>query len=219
MGICILNQTNSVFNNFLAEARDSSIHNDRLRFRLNMERMGEIIAYEISKTLPFEKKKIETPLGIAEESIINEYPVLFSILRAGLPVHEGMLRLFDKADNAFVTTYRHYEKDYPLNISVQDFTCPYIQKKIIIISDAMMASGQSMVATYNAIIKHGPPSYVHIVSLVASKEGLNYLRKRIPSDNVSIWIGTLDDELTVKSFIVPGLGDAGDLAYGEKPDF
>lgn len=219
MAVTVLNHTNSVFNTYLAESRDSSIQGNRQRFRLNLERMGEIIAYEISKTLLYTSREIQTPLGIAVESVISEQPVLMSILRAGLPVHEGMLRIFDKADNGFISTLRHYGKDRSLQIHVQDFTCPDIHKKIVILSDAMLASGESMVAAFRAVTQHGDPAHVHLVSVVASKEGLNYLRKRIPSDNVSIWIGALDDELTVKSFIVPGLGDAGDLAYGEKPEF
>ncbi|MGE4569041.1 MAG: uracil phosphoribosyltransferase [Bacteroidales bacterium] len=218
MAITILNQTNSVFNTYLAESRDSSIQANRQRFRLNLERMGAVIAYEISKTLACENREIQTPLGIAMESVIVEQPVLMSILRAGLPVHQGMLQVFDKADNGFISTFRHYEKDRSLQIHVQDFTCPDVHKKVVILSDAMLASGQSLVAAFRAIIQRGDPQHVHLVSVVASREGLNYLRKRIPSENVSIWIGALDDELTVKSYIVPGLGDAGDLAYGEKPE-
>jgi len=214
--ITILNKTNSIFKQYIAEVRDQEIQQDSMRFRRNLERMGEIIAYEISKTLPYESKQIQTPLGIAEESIPMEYPVITSVLRAGLPIHHGMLSIFDKSPNGFISAYRNYEKDGTFHINIEYISCPDINDKILIISDAMLATGSSMELAYRALLQKGTPRHTHIVALIASKEGVNYIRKKLPEQKVSIWVGALDDELTVKSFIVPGLGDAGDLAYGEK---
>jgi uracil phosphoribosyltransferase len=214
--ITILNKSNSIFKQYLAEIRDQDIQKDSMRFRKNLERMGAIVAYEISKTLPYQAQQIQTPLGIAEESMPTDFPVITSILRAGLPVHQGMLSIFDKSPNGFISAYRNYEKDGTFNIKLEYVSCPDIKDKILIISDAMLASGSSMELAYRALVQKGQPRHTHIVALIASKEGLNYLRKKLPNSKVSIWIGALDDELTVKSYIVPGLGDAGDLAFGEK---
>jgi uracil phosphoribosyltransferase len=178
--------------------------------------MGAIIAYEISKTLPFKNTGIQTPLGIAQESVPSEWPVITSVLRAGLPVHNGLLSIFDKSENGFVSAYRNYEKDGTFRIKLEYISCPDINNKILILSDAMLASGVSMKLAYDAILEKGTPRHTHIVSIIASREGVNYLRKKLPEQKVSLWIGALDDELTVKSFIVPGLGDAGDLAFGQK---
>ena len=214
--ITILNKSNSIFKQYLAEIRDMEIQKDSMRFRQNLERMGGIIAYEISKTLPYQAIQIQTPLGIADESVPAEFPVITSILRAGLPVHHGMLSIFDKSPNGFISAYRNYEKDGTFHINLEYISCPDITDKILIISDAMLASGMSLELAYRALLKKGTPRHTHIVALIASKEGVNYLRKKLPEQKVSIWIGALDDELTVKSYIVPGLGDAGDLAFGEK---
>lgn len=214
--ITILNKANTVFNQYLAEIRDTFIQKDSMRFRRNMERMGAILAYEISKTLPFKNTKIQTPLGIANESIPIEWPVITSLLRAGLPVHNGLLSVFDKSENGFISAYRNYEKDGTFRINLEYISCPDIHNKILILSDAMLASGESMKLAYDALLEKGIPRHTHIVAIIASKDGVDYLRKKLADSKVSIWIGALDDELTVKSFIVPGLGDAGDLAYGQK---
>lgn len=214
--ITILNKSNSIFKQYLTEIRDKEIQKDGIRFRRNLERMGEIMAYEISKTLPYQEIQIQTPLGIAEESVPVDFPVITSILRAGLPVHQGMLSIFDKSPNGFISAYRNYEKDGTFQIKLEYVSCPDIKDKVLIISDAMLASGMSIELAYRALLQKGQPRHTHIVALIASKEGLNYLRKKLPDQKVSIWVGAVDDELTVKSYIVPGLGDAGDLAYGEK---
>ncbi len=214
--ITILNKNNSIFNQYLAEIRDQHVQQDSMRFRRNLERMGEIIAYEISKTLPYKSLEIQTPLGIAIENVLTAYPVITSVLRAGLPLHHGLLNVFDKSPNGFVASYRNYEKDGTFHINVEYVSCPDISNKVLIIADAMLASGSSLELTYHALLERGTPTHTHIVALIASKEGLNYLRKKLPEQKISIWVGALDDELTVKSYIVPGLGDAGDLAFGEK---
>ena len=214
--ITILNKSNSIFKQYLAEIRDQKIQLDSMRFRQNLERMGAIIAYEISKTLSYQPIKIQTPLGIEDETVPVDFPVITSILRAGLPIHHGMLSIFDKSPNGFITAYRNYEKDGTFNIKLEYVSCPDLTDKVLIISDAMLASGMSMELAYRALLEKGQPRHTYIVALIASKEGLNYLRKKLPEQKVSIWVGALDDELTVKSYIVPGLGDAGDLAYGEK---
>jgi Uracil phosphoribosyltransferase len=214
--ITILNKTNSIFKQYLAEIRDQKVQQDSMRFRRNLERMGEIMAYEISKTLTYQPVEIQTPLGIAEESVPVDYPIITSILRAGLPIHNGMLSIFDKSPNGFISAYRNYEKDGTFNINLEYVSCPDITDKTLIITDAMLASGMSIELAYRALLQKGQPRHTFIVAIIASKEGVNYLRKKLPEGKVSIWVGALDDELTVKSYIVPGLGDAGDLAYGEK---
>lgn len=214
--ITILNKTNTVFNQYLAEIRDHAIQKDSMRFRQNLERMGMIMAYEISKTLSYQPLQIQTPLGIADESVPTDFPVITSVLRAGLPVHNGLLSVFDKSPNGFISAYRNYEKDGTFHINLEYISCPDINNKVLILSDAMLASGMSIKLAYDALLERGVPRHTHIVALIASKEGVNYLRKKLPDQKVSIWIGALDDELTVKSYIVPGLGDAGDLAFGEK---
>jgi uracil phosphoribosyltransferase len=214
--ITIINKSASVFNQYLAEIRDLQVQQDSMRFRKNLERMGEIIAYEISKTLPYENKQIQTPLGIADENVPTEIPVITSILRAGLPVHQGILNIFDKSSNGFITANRTYDKEGTFSINIEYISCPEVKNKIVILTDAVISSGSSMELAYRAIINKGAPQHTHIVSLIASKEGLSYLRKKLPNKKVSIWVGAVDDELTIKSYIVPGLGDAGDLAFGAK---
>jgi uracil phosphoribosyltransferase len=214
--ITIINKANSVFNQYLAEIRDHQVQQDSMRFRKNLERMGEIIAYEISKTLPYESKQVQTPLGIADENVPTETPVITSILRAGLPLHQGILNIFDKSPNGFITANRNYDKEGNFSINIEYISCPDIKNKIVILADAVIASGSSIEIAYRALINKGAPQHVHIVSLIASKEGLSYLRKKITSQKVSIWLGAVDDELTIKSYIVPGLGDVGDLAFGAK---
>jgi uracil phosphoribosyltransferase len=211
-----LNQSNSVFNQYLAEIRDQQVQSDSMRFRRNLERMGEIFAYEISKTLAFQQKEITTPLGIAKENIPLENPVIVSLMRAGLPVHHGILNIFDRSKNGFITAYRVYDKEGSFQIKLEYISCPEIEGETVILADAMIASGSTVELAYKALLKKGTPKHTHIVSLIASKEGINYLKKHLPTQKITFWIGAIDDELTVKSYIVPGLGDAGDLAYGEK---
>ncbi len=211
----ILGNNNSVFNEYIAEIRDEKVQKDSMRFRRNMERMGEIMAYEISKTLAFENKDVTTPLGISTVSRIKEQPVIATILRAGLAVHQGFLNYFDKAENAFISAYRKHHKDGSFDVQVEYMACPTIAGKVLILCDPMLATGSSMVLTYNALMQRGKPSHTHIVAIIASSEGVEYAKKHLP-ENVTLWCGAVDDELTAQAYIVPGLGDAGDLAYGNK---
>ncbi len=211
----ILGNSNSVFNEYIAEIRDEKIQKDSMRFRRNMERMGEIMAYEISKTLVYENRETTTPLGIANVSRIKEQPVIATILRAGLSVHNGFLSYFDKAENAFISAYRKHHKDGSFDIQVEYMACPNLTDKTLILCDPMLATGASMVLTYKALLQRGKPRHIHIVSVIASTEGVDYVKKHLP-ENVTIWCGAVDEELTAQAYIVPGLGDAGDLAYGNK---
>ncbi len=211
-----LDTQNSLFNNILAEIRDRDIQTDSMRFRRNLERAGEIFAYEISKKLQYHTKEVLTPLGIANTSVFTDNIVVASILRAGLPMHQGLLNYFDKADNAFISAFRKYEKDGTFQIQCDHISGPSIQDKTLILTDPMLATGSSMELAYRALLQKGTPKHTHIVSLIASKEGVEYIQKHLGKDKITLWVGAIDDELTVKSYIVPGLGDAGDLAYGEK---
>jgi uracil phosphoribosyltransferase len=214
--IHILNKSNSVFNQYLSEIRDKDLQKDRMRFRKNMERMGAIFAYEISKTMAYNTIQIQTQLGIAEETALSENPVIISLLRAGLPIQQGMTDFFDKAQNGFITSFRNHTQEDSFQIKLEYISCPEIDGKTLIIADAMIASGATIELAYKALLQKGNPKHTHIVSLIASKEGISNLKKKLPESKVSFWLGAIDDELTVKSFIVPGLGDAGDLAFGEK---
>ncbi len=211
----ILGNSNSVFNHFIAEIRDVNIQKDSMRFRRNMERIGEIFAYEISKHLSYTEKEVTTPLGIAKVNTVNENIVVGTILRAGLPLHQGILNYFDGAQNAFIAAYRKHHKDGSFDIQVEYVSSPELTDKILILTDPMLATGASMALTYKHLLQKGKPKHTHIVSVLASIEGLDYAKKHLPSD-VTIWLGSVDDELTAQSYIVPGLGDAGDLAYGTK---
>jgi uracil phosphoribosyltransferase len=211
----ILHNSNSIANVFLAELRDQEIQKDSMRFRRNLERLGEIMAYEISKTLDYKAAEVTTPLGVAETHLLAEQPVVATILRAGLPVHQGILNVFDRAENAFISAYRKHHKDGSFEIKVEYLSSPSLDDKVLILCDPMLATGQSMYLTYKAMLAMGKPKHVHIVSVISSMEGLEYIKSRMP-ENSTIWLGAVDDELTVKSYIVPGLGDAGDLAYGTK---
>lgn len=208
-------ENHSVFNQFVAEIRDVNIQKDRLRFRRNLERTGELFAYEISKELTFEEKEITTPLGVSNEQLIKEQPVLVTILRAGLPLHQGLLNYFDQADNGYISAYRKHHKDGTFDIELEYLACPSIEGRTVILSDPMLASGASMVLSYKALLAKGKPKHCHIVSLIGSVEGLEYAKKNLP-ENSTIWLGALDQEMTAQSYIVPGLGDAGDLAFGTK---
>lgn len=212
----ILSQQNSIFNQFIAELRDTEVQNDSMRFRRNLERIGEVIAYEISKTLDYETRDTTTPLGIAQTSHLTSQPVIATILRAGLPIHIGVLNYFDKADNAFISAYRRHHKDNTFDIHVEYVSSPTIENKTLIMCDPMIATGSSIVLAYKSILSKGTPKHVHIVSAISSKQGVDYVKANMPTQNFTIWCGAVDEELTAHSYIVPGLGDAGDLAFGEK---
>lgn len=211
-----LSEQNSIFNQFVAELRDINIQKDGMRFRRNLERMGEIMSYEISKTLEYQKKETTTPLGIAETSHLVSQPVIATILRAGLPMHLGVLNYFDNAQNAFISAYRRHHKDNSFDIHVEYVSSPSLNDKVLILCDPMIATGSSIVLAYKAILAKGTPKHVHIISAISSKEGVDYVRANMPTKNFTIWCGAIDEELTAHSYIVPGLGDAGDLAFGEK---
>jgi len=212
----ILSSQNSLLNLFIAEMRDETIQKDSMRFRRNMERIGEIMAYEISKHLKYETKEITTPLGISNMNLPILPIVNATILRAGLPLHQGILNYFDTAENAFISAHRKYHNDASFTIQFEHLSGPSIKDKILILSDPMLASGASMEIAYKALIERGKPTHTHIVTIIAINQGINYVKKHIPMKDVTIWAGDIDDELTVKSYIVPGSGDAGDLAYGSK---
>ena len=207
--------SNTLFNRFMAELRDVHIQKDSMRFRRNLERMGEIMAYEISKTMVYSNEIITTPLGEAECSLPVEQPVVATILRAGLPLHHGLMNYFDKADTAFAAAYRKHDTEDTFTISVDYVSSAKLDDRILILADPMLATGSSLVAVYKRLLTFGIPSQIHIVSAIASKTGLSYLRSRMP-ENTRYWMGAIDDELTAQSYIVPGLGDAGDLAFGNK---
>ena len=209
-----LSEKHSLISNWIGELRDIDIQTDRMRFRRNLERIGEVAAYEISKVLPFAEKEIQTPLGIADCKMMTEQPVLATILRAGLPLHQGLLNFFDKADNAFISAYRKHNKDGSFDISLDYVSCPELENRVVIISDPMLATGASLVKTIHFLKEEGNPREIHIVVAIACTVGIEYVIREEPS--VTIWCGDIDDELTAKGYIVPGLGDAGDLAFGVK---
>jgi uracil phosphoribosyltransferase len=209
-----LSNQHSLLTNWIAEIRDEAIQKDRMRFRRNLQRIGEIAAYEISKLLPYTEVETQTPLGISTSRILSEQPVLTTILRAGLPLHDGLLNYFDKADCAFVSAYRKHGKDGSLEISLEYFSSPDIENRIVIISDPMLATGASLVKTINYLREEGEPKNIYIVTAIACTVGIEFVRRNIPG--CTIWCGAIDDELTAKGYIVPGLGDAGDLAFGQK---
>ncbi len=216
MEIKLLSSYSSVFNQYMSELRDVEIQKDRMRFRFNMQRIGSIMAYEISKMLEYTERMTQTSLGQIAVPVIKTQPVLATILRAGLPQHQGMLEVFDKAENAFISAYRAYDPDGSFTIRFEHISTPSLEGKVVILSDPMLATGASMVLSYNELLKNGNPSHVHISTIIASKEGVEYVKRHITAKNVTLWVGVIDDELTSKSYIVPGLGDAGDLAYGDK---
>jgi uracil phosphoribosyltransferase len=204
----------SLITNWVAELRDVQIQTDRMRFRRNLERIGEVIAYEISKTLVWQEVETQTPLGIAESKVLLEQPVLATILRAGLPLHQGLLNYFDKADNAFISAYRKHNNAGGFEISLDYVSCPEIENRTVILSDPMLATGSSLVKTIQYLREEGKPKEIHVVVAIACTVGIEFVQRAEP--NVKIWCAAIDDELTAKSYIVPGLGDAGDLAFGEK---
>ena len=211
-----LGKQNSIFNHFIREIRDINIQNDSMRFRRNIERIGEIFAYEISKKMEYKKEDITTPLGISTESLMKEKPVLATILRAGLPLHQGLLNYFDSSDNAFISAYRKHKKGGDFEIKIEYMASPDLDGKTLILCDPMLASGSSMVLAIQAILTKGTPKHIHIVSVISSSEGVEYVKENIHMQNCTLWLGAEDEEMTAQSYIVPGLGDAGDLAFGEK---
>lgn len=210
-----LSDTRSLTGTFLSEIRSVEIQKDPLRFRKNFERIAEIMAYEVSKTLHFKTIEVTTPLAIATVDVISEQPVLATILRAGLSMHQGLLNYFDKADSAFISAYRRHSSEEEFDIHVEYLAAPTIDNKVVIISDPMLATGSSMVTVYKALLKQGNPSKIIVVSAIATQEAINFVQKHLPM-NTDIWVAAIDSELTAQSYIVPGLGDAGDLAYGIK---
>ena len=210
-----LSKNNSLLNHWVAELRDVNVQNDRMRFRRNIERIGEVAAYELSKTLQFKSVEITTPLGIAPTQLLTEQPVLATILRAGLPLHQGMLNYFDKADNAFISAYRKHHPDGSFEISLEYLSCPNLNGRVLILCDPMLATGASLVETIQAIQKTYTPSQIHIVVTIASQKGIEHVEKELGADT-PIWCAAIDPILNDKSYIVPGLGDAGDLAFGSK---
>lgn len=218
MHIKILSENNSVLNQYLAEIRDISIQNDPLRFRNNLNRIGEIFAYEISKEIEFEVEDVKTPLGVAKVPKIQKHPVLATILRAGLAMHNGLLRIFDRAENCFISAFRKYTVDGGFEIEFEYMASPSLNDKIVILSDPMLASGKSMEIGYHALFSKGTPKHIHLVATIASQDGVEYIKDNITDENVTLWLGAVDPEMDSHSYIVPGLGDAGDLAFGEKID-
>ena len=209
-----LSANNTIANQFIAELRQVNTQQDRLRFRRNLERIGEILAYEISKTLEYHLVPTETPLGVSDESVPSQRIVLATILRAGLPFHQGMLHYFDRADNAFISAYRRNRKDGSFEIQLDYIGSPDLEDCVLILADPMLATGASVNVALKELARFGAPSTVHVASVIASTAGVEAVQRAHP--NVRIWAGAIDEELTAKFYIVPGLGDAGDLAFGEK---
>ncbi|AMS26872.1 uracil phosphoribosyltransferase [Bacteroidetes bacterium UKL13-3] len=215
MQIHLLNTNNSILMQFVAELRDIHIQSDRARFRKNIERIGQIMAYEISKQLEWKTVEITTPLGTHQSKQLAEQPVLATILRAGLSMHQGLLEFFDHADCAFISAYRkHHHNTHDFDIVVEYLACPNIEGKTLLLIDPMLATGQSIELTYKAILQRGTPKHLHIVSLIGSAEGVNYLKEKLP--HATLWLADMDDTLNEDGYIIPGLGDAGDLSFGEK---
>lgn len=209
-----LSEHHSLVSNWVGELRDTQIQTDRMRFRRNLERIGEVAAYEISKSMEWKEKEIATPLGTAVVKVLAQQPVLGTIMRAGIPMHQGLLNYFDQADNAFVSAYRKHHRDGSFEISLDYVSCPNLENRVLILADPMLATGSSLVKTIQHLRDEGMPSQVHIVCAIACAVGIEYVHRNEPK--VKIWCGAIDEELTAKSYIVPGLGDAGDLAYGAK---
>ena len=217
MKIFNFSEYSSLYNKFLSELRDAQIQKDSMRFRKNLERIGEISAYEISKELDHQSLTTNTPLGVSQTNVPKDNLVLATILRAGLPLHTGLLNYFDHAENCFISAYRKHSSANDFEVEIEYLASPNIQGKVVLLSDTMLASGQSMVLAYNALLKRGTPAKVHIVSVIGSQQGIDLVSENFP-ENTTLWIGGVDPKMTTQSYIVPGLGDAGDLAFGEKDD-
>lgn len=216
MKVINLGESNSILNKFVAQMRDREVQKDSMRFRRNLERVGEIFAYEISKTMNVSDRSVMTPLGIANIPVYDERVVLATILRAGLPLHQGLLNYFDDAQNAFVAAYRKYHKGEDFHIEVEYASFPDMTGKMLILADTMLATGASLEVTYKRLCEDSQPSHTHLVCPIASAYAVEYLQKHLPEEGVTLWVAAIDEELTSRSYIVPGLGDAGDLAFGIK---
>lgn len=212
--ITILTRQNSIANHYIAELRDVNIQKDRMRFRRNIERLGELMAYQISQSLTYTPQKITTPLGVAKSQLLEEQPIIISIMRAGIPFHQGFLNIFDQANSGFLAAYRHTKKSGEFEVHKKYESVPNLENKTIIIADPMLATGKSLLLCCQDLLTNYSIKELHISAIIASEEGLDYIHKAFPQAH--IWVGDVDKELTSKAYIVPGLGDAGDLAYGEK---
>ncbi|GGK30776.1 uracil phosphoribosyltransferase [Yeosuana aromativorans] len=216
MHIHNLSQQNSVLNTFISEIRNVYIQKDKMRFRKNIERIGEVLGYEMSKVLNYTTSEIKTPLGTSKINLISDNIVLCSILRAGIPLHNGLLNYFDASENAFISAYRHHQENSDdFEIIVEYLACPDLENKTLILADPMLATGQSMVTTFEALKPFGTPKDIHLISVIGAQEGVDYLKTHFSNDT-HLWIAAIDEKLNDKGYIVPGLGDAGDLSYGEK---
>ena len=212
-----LGEGNSIVNNFISELRNIDIQNDRFRFRKNLERLGEIFAYEISRTLEYKSETVVTPLGSLEMNVLKEQPVLATILRAGLPMHQGFLNIFDQADNSFIAAHRKYDKNENYDINIEYYSTADFNDKVLVIIDPMLSTGESLVRCLNDLVSDDMmPKEIHVANVLASRDGIEYLNRSLNHLNITVWVGAIDEELTAKAYIVPGLGDAGDLAYGRK---
>ena len=217
MKIYNFSQYSSLYNKFLSELRDENIQKDSMRFRKNLERLGEISAYEISKTLQENSQLTKTPLGTSKTNVPSENLVLATVLRAGLPLHNGLLKYYDNAENCFISAYRKHTSKEEFEVEIQYMASPNLSDKIVLLSDPMLATGRSMVLAYKALLKKGIPSKIHIVCVIGSEQGVEYISENFPQET-TLWIGGIDSKMTSESYIVPGLGDAGDLAFGKKED-
>ncbi len=216
MEIINLGATYSILNQFVAELRDVTIQTDSLRFRRNIERIGEILSYEISKQISYENKNVQTPLGRASLMVPCSQVVISTILRAGLPFHQGFLNYFDHAENAFVSAYRKYKDRLNFDIHIEYIASPRLNGKTLIITDPMLATGSSMELAFQALLTKGEPDHIHVASIIASKQAIHYIKEKMPAEKTTVWVAAIDDQLDEHSYIVPGLGDAGDLAFGIK---
>lgn len=216
MKVVNFSQDNTLLNQYIAEIRDVNIQGDSLRFRRNIERIGEIMAYEISRDFPYKKIEVQTPLAMSCENVPAEQPVIATILRAGLPLHRGFINYFDHAENAFVSAYRKYIDENNFDIHIEYIASPRLDGKILILVDPMLATGGSMELAYKALLTKGEPAHVHVVSVIATEQAVEHVKNTFPADKTTIWCAAIDPELNAHSYIVPGLGDAGDLCYGEK---
>ena len=216
MKIHNISSKNSILNTFISEIRDVSIQKDSMRFRRNIERIGEILGYEMSKSFQYKRKTIQTPMAESKVDLFEDDVVLCSILRAGVPLHNGLLNYFDKAENAFISAYRHHLKNpETFEIIVEYLACPNLEGKTLVLADPMVATGQSLLATFEALKPFGTPKEIHLVAVIGAQEGIDFIEDHFP-ENTQLWIATIDEDLNDKGYIVPGLGDAGDLAFGEK---
>lgn len=216
MRIINFGETNSILNQYVSEIRNVKVQNDRMRFRRNLERIGEIMAYEMSKEFTYSTKSIQTPLGISPVNTPDNKIVISTILRAGLPFHQGFLNYFDRAENAFVSAYRKYKDALKFEINIEYIASPRIAGKTLIITDPMLATGSSLELSYGAMLTKGNPKEIHVAAIIASQQALDYIKQVFPEEKTTIWCAAVDPEIDSHSYIIPGLGDAGDLAFGEK---